>query len=101
MIFCLEYWQTSNRENSNESQTASESICFKYTNESMNRETSLENVEILYCICQSFHSEFPFARGGVSLANLQSMTTREHFHFPYGKALETSKTLSQDIVKSW
>lgn len=66
----------------------------------MTREISLENVEILYGVCQSETAGFPRALGGATSANLQSMTAKEHVHFPYGKALATSKTQSQDTVKS-
>lgn len=88
------------RERKSKSLTASKSFCFKCTNKSMTREISLENVEILYGVCQSENVGFPRAAGGATSANLQSMTAKEHFHFPYGKALATSKTLSQDTVKS-
>lgn len=64
----------------------------------MTREISLENVEILYGVCQSENAGFPRALGGATSANLQSMTAKEHF--PDGKALATSKTQSQDTVKS-
>lgn len=57
----------------------------------MTREISLENVEILYGVCQSENAGFPRALGGATSANLQSMTAKEHFHFPYGKALELQR----------